>query len=60
MWKVEVMAHKPYGFQYRIFRNEVIVGEGYRQTEHEAKLAGMDDMRLARSFNVGAPAFQPG
>lgn len=57
MWKVEVSLHAPYGFRYRIFRDDVAVGEGLRQSEFDAKQAGYTDMNMARVFNVGAPAY---
>lgn len=45
------------GWKYSIFLekdgNQILVGEGYRPDEHTARIDGVEDLKLARSFRVG-------
>lgn len=53
MYKLEISPHD-FGFKFRIIKNSVVIGEGIRTCEFEAKIDGMEALNLARIFNLGS------
>ena len=51
MYKLEITKSK-YGFMYIIYKNELEIRRGYRISEHEARISGIEELNFARSFRI--------